>query len=213
MIRIIIVDDQMLIREGLMTILDLEDDLEIVALARDGEEGCKLTDEHKPDIVLMDIQMPNMDGLTALKYIKSKYPTIHVLILSTFLDENYIVEAMSRGASGYLLKDIDSDKMIESIRDMMKGQLILPASVASKIVNRLLEDSRLIHNLNWHESLNLTDREKEIALLLSQGYGNKEIESTLYISSGTVRNYISAIYQKLEVVNRNEAINKLNSII
>jgi DNA-binding NarL/FixJ family response regulator len=213
MIRIIIVDDQMLIREGLMTILDLEDDLEIVALARDGEEGCKLTDEHKPDIVLMDIQMPNMDGLTALKYIKSKYPTIHVLILSTFLDENYIVEAMSRGASGYLLKDIDSDKMIESIRDMMKGQLILPASVASKIVNRLLEDSRLIHNLNWHESLNLTDREKEIALLLSQGYGNKEIESTLYISSGTVRNYISAIYQKLEVVNRSEAINKLNSII
>lgn len=213
MIRIIIVDDQMLIREGLMTILDLEDDLEIVALARDGEEACKLTDEHKPDIVLMDIQMPNMDGLTALKYIKSKYPTIHVLILSTFLDENYIVEAMSRGASGYLLKDIDSDKMIESIRDMMKGQLILPASVASKIVNRLLEDSRLIHNLNWHESLNLTDREKEIALLLSQGYGNKEIESTLYISSGTVRNYISAIYQKLEVVNRSEAINKLNSII
>ena len=213
MIRIIIVDDQMLIREGLMTILDLEDDLEIVALARDGEEACKLTDEHKPDIVLMDIQMPNMDGLTALKYIKSKYPTIHVLILSTFLDENYIVEAMSRGASGYLLKDIDSDKMIESIRDMMKGQLILPASVASKIVNRLLEDSRLIHNLNWHETLNLTDREKEIALLLSQGYGNKEIASTLYISSGTVRNYISAIYQKLEVVNRSEAINKLNSII
>ena len=213
MIRIIIVDDQMLIREGLMTILDLEDDLEIVALARNGEEACKLTDEHKPDLVMMDIQMPNMDGLTALQYIKSNYPSIHVLILSTFLDENYIVEAMSKGASGYLLKDIDSDKMIESIRDMMRGQLILPATVASKIVNRLLENVRKIHNLNWYESLNLTDREKEIALLLCQGYGNKDIASTLYISPGTVRNYISAIYQKLEVENRNQAISKLKSII
>ena len=213
MIRIIIADDQMLIREGLMTILDLEDDLQIVALARDGEEACKLTDEYKPDLVMMDIQMPNMDGLAALQYIKDKYTTIHVLILSTFLDENYIVEAMSKGASGYLLKDMDSDKMIESIRDMMKGQLILPASVATKIVNRLLETSRKIHKLNWHESLNFTDREKEIALLLCQGYGNKEIASTLFISPGTVRNYISAIYQKLEVEDRSQAIIKLNSFI
>jgi DNA-binding NarL/FixJ family response regulator len=213
MIKILIADDQMLIREGLKTILDLEDDMEVVALAKDGQEAIDMTRRYKPTIIMMDIQMPNVDGITALKEIKAQSPNTHILILSTFLHEQYIVEGMANGASGYLLKDMDTDKMIESIRNTVKGQFVLSGTVASKLVNVFFGPKQEEVIDPWYIKWNLTEREKEIAELLAEGSTSKEIASKLYLTDGTVRNYISAIYQKLEVEDRYKAVEKIKEII
>ena len=211
MITIVIADDQMLIREGLKTILDLEDDMEVVGLASNGEEACALTKLHRPTLVMMDIQMPIMDGLTALKTIKQQFPHTFVLILSTFLEDHYIIEGMANGASGYLLKDMDTDKMLGAIRDTINGQFVLPSAVAAKLVTKLSEVS--IKNKELNNKLQLTEREKDLAQLIVAGYNNKEIASSLYIAEGTVRNYVSSLYSKLEVIDRVQAIVKLKGII
>ena len=211
MISIVIADDQMLIREGLKTILDLEDDMEIVGLASNGEEACALTKLHRPTLVMMDIQMPIMDGLTALKAIKQQFPDTFILILSTFLEDHYIIEGMANGASGYLLKDMDTDKMLMAIRDTINGQFVLPSAVAAKLVNKLSEVS--FKKNEGISKLQLTEREKDLAQLIIAGYNNKEIASALYIAEGTVRNYVSSLYSKLEVIDRVQAIVKLKDII
>lgn len=214
-ITIVIADDQMLTREGLKTILDLEEDIEVIGLARNGVEVCELTVKLQPDLVLMDIQMPIMDGISALKRIKQECPRTLVLILTTFVEEDYIVEGMAHGASGYMLKDMDVDRMIAAIRDTMGGQFILPAAVAAKLASRM---SQLTDNLdNWQrntlERMKLTEREKEIAHLMLKGMNNREIADSLHITEGTARNYVSSLYGKLEVVDRAQAIVRLQSII
>ncbi|WP_342472727.1 response regulator transcription factor [Metasolibacillus sp. FSL H7-0170] len=208
MITILIADDQMLIREGLKTIIDLEDDMQIVAVASNGEEAVALTKLHRPQLVLMDIQMPIMDGLTALKAIKKQFPDTFILILSTFLEENYIVNGLANGASGYLLKDMDTDKMLDSIRDTIHGQFILPSAVAVKLIAKLSQT-----NTTQTEKVELTQRELEIAKLIVEGKSNKEIAIDLYIAEGTVRNYVSNLYSKLEVIDRVQAIVKLKGYL
>lgn len=211
MITIVIADDQMLIREGLMTILDLEDDMKVVGLARNGEEAIALTKLHRPQLVMMDIQMPIMDGITALKDIKQQFPDTFILILSTFLEDHYIIDGMTSGASGYLLKDMDTDKMLAAIRDTVLGQFILPTAVAAKLVSKLSQAS--FPGYGQENTITLTERELELAKLIVEGYTNKEIASTLYIAEGTVRNYVSSLYSKLEVIDRVQAIVKLKGII
>lgn len=214
MIKIVIADDQMLTREGLRTILDLEDDLEVVGVASNGVEAIELTAKLCPDLVIMDIQMPIMDGITALKQIKQNSPQTFILILSTFLEDNYIIDGMASGASGYLLKDMDTDKMIAAIRDTVLGQFILPSAVASKLASRMLHMSHDQHHSSTSKSLKieLTDREKELAGLIMKGYNNREIAAELYIAEGTVRNYISNLYRKLDVVDRVQAIVRLQAL-
>ncbi|MFC5703268.1 response regulator [Cohnella faecalis] len=214
MITIVIADDQMLTREGLKTILDLEDDIEVVGIARNGAEACELAARLHPTLVIMDVQMPEMDGLTALKQIKQTIPETFVLILSTFLDDNYIVDGMANGASGYLLKDMDVDKMIAAIRDTVSGQFILPSAVAAKLATRMTQMAldRPSAAAN-HQSVQLTDREKELAELVMKGYSNREIAAAMYISEGTVRNYISNLYGKLEVMDRVQAIVRLQTFM
>ncbi|WP_246011195.1 response regulator [Brevibacillus nitrificans] len=213
MIRIVIADDQMLTREGLRTILDLEDDLEVVGVASNGAEACTLTEKLRPDLVILDVQMPIMDGITALKQIKQGFPQTFVLILSTFLEDQYIIDGMANGASGYLLKDMDTDKMISAIRDTVVGQFILPTAVASKLVARMselmLEQSS--PTVKKHH-FQLTEREGEIAELIMKGYNNREIASELCIAEGTARNYISNLYRKLEVDDRVQAIVRLQAL-
>lgn len=208
MITILIADDQMLVREGLKTIIDLEDDMEVVALASNGEEALTLTKIHQPKLILIDIQMPIKDGITAITEIKEYSPDTFILILSTFLEDDYIINGLANGASGYLLKDMDIDKMLSAIRETVAGQFILPSAVAAKIINRIPQ-SRMMPT----PSYKLTQRELEIAELIVAGNNNKEIANALYIAEGTVRNYVSNLYSKLEVIDRVQAIIKLREML
>lgn len=214
MISIVIADDQMLTREGLKSILDLEDDMEVIAVANNGEEACSLAASLRPSLVIMDVEMPVMNGIESLKCIKQNAPSTYVLILSTFLDDDYIVEAMACGASGYLLKDMDVDQMIACIRDTVNGKLILPTAVASKLAIRItqLTSERAIA-MSPPPEIGLTEREKELAELILKGFNNREIASAMYISEGTVRNYISNLYSKLNVVDRAQAIVRLQKLL
>ncbi|MHA6481859.1 response regulator [Paenibacillus sp. strain BS8-2] len=214
MITIVIADDQMLTREGLKTILDLEEDIEVVGVARNGAEACELAARLHPKLIVMDVQMPEMDGIQALKQIKKSLPETFVLMLSTFLDDNYIVDGMAQGASGYMLKDMDADKMIAAIRDTVSGQFILPSAVAAKLASRMMKLSVEQQAAAAVQSnVQLTDREKELARLVLKGYTNREIAAAMYISEGTVRNYISNLYSKLEVMDRVQAIVRLQTFM
>jgi len=214
MITVVIADDQMLTREGIRTILDLEDDLEVVGVARHGGEACELVARLRPTLVIMDVQMPEMDGITALKQIKQFAPETYVLMLSTFLEDDYIVEGMASGASGYLLKDMDVDRMIAAIRDTVSGQFILPSAVASKLAIRLAQMAKGQPSAQVsYASVQLTEREKELAELVIKGCNNREIATAMYITEGTVRNYISNLYGKLGVEDRVQAIMRLQSLV
>lgn len=215
MITIVIADDQMLTREGLRTILDLEDDMDVIGVAANGVEACELAEKLQPNLVMLDIQMPIMDGITALKQIKQKFPNIYILILTTFLNDDYIVDGMANGASGYLLKDMEADKMIVSIRDAISGQFILPSAVAAKLAVRMSRMAAMEHNpaKDWNFRIQLTEREKELAELIMKGYNNREISIAMNIAEGTARNYISVLYSKLNVVDRPQAIVRLQQFM
>ncbi|WP_338030917.1 response regulator transcription factor [Fervidibacillus halotolerans] len=137
MIRILIADDQALIRDGLQTIIEMEDDMEVVGVAENGHQACELTEKLKPDLVLMDIKMPGMDGIESTRWIKEHVPDTVVLILTTFSEEKYIIDGLIGGAAGYLVKDLSADKIISSIRDAVQGQFMLPATIAAKLSARL----------------------------------------------------------------------------
>jgi len=206
----------MLIREGLRTILNLEDDLEVIGVAKNGEEACEMVEAFGPDLVLLDIQMPIMDGISALKRIKRCRPDIFVLILTTFIETDSIVEGMAHGAGGYMLKDMDADKMIAAIRDTVSGQFFLPATVAAKLaarMNRMIVEGSEHLQKNSPVYIRLTVREEELARLMLKGLNNREIADTLRIAEGTARNYISNLYSKLGVVDRSQAIVRLQTLI
>lgn len=198
MIRVLIADDQKILREGLRALLGMKEDISVVGEAGDGREACELARQTKPDVVLMDIRMPQMDGVEATKVIKSELPKTAVIMLTTFDDDEYVIKAMTYGASGYLLKDIDSDKLIEAVRDGVNGSIILPGRIAAKITSRL--------SGSGGASYDFSEREKEIILLLTAGKSNAEIAKALYLSTGTVKNYVSQIYLKLGVKDRANAV-------
>src|SRR5690554_4439954 len=137
LIRTIIADDQVLIRDGLQTIIEMQDDMEIVGIAENGKQACELVAEYKPDLVLMDIKMPIVDGIEGTRWIKQHVPETIVLILTTFADEQYIIDGLVGGATGYLVKDLSAEKIVSSIRDAVQGQFVLPAAIAAKLSARL----------------------------------------------------------------------------
>ncbi|MED0672443.1 response regulator transcription factor [Aneurinibacillus aneurinilyticus] len=211
MIKILIADDQTLMREGLRTILDLEDDMHVVGTAGNGQETYEMVHKLMPDIVLMDIKMPVMDGIESTKKIKKKFPQTIVLILTTFAEDEYIIEGLANGASGFLLKDMQGDKLIATIRDAARGQMMLPAVIAAKLAARLSHFSSqaqsAIHTERLKEQgIELSEREKEIASLMLLGMSNRQIAKSLFISEGTVKNYISVIYTKIGTNERSKAI-------
>lgn len=207
-IKIMIVDDQRLMREGLKTILELEEDLNVVKLAENGKDALDKIADVEPDVILMDIRMPIMDGVECTKIIKQKYPSVKVLILTTFDDDEFIIDALINGAVGYILKDLSSEKLVEAIRDAYNGNSIMQPEVASKVIahiaGRTKESVQSNTSNEISTKLDLTDREKEILKLVGKGMSNKEISKTLYISEGTVKNYISNLYSKLEVDDRSK---------
>lgn len=218
MIDILIADDHTLMRDGLQTILNLEDDLRVVASAGNGAEALALTEKHRPHVILMDIQMQGMNGIECTKQIKQNFPETIILILTTFAEDDYIVEALAGGAAGFLLKDMPGDKLIQSVRDAVKGQFMLPSVIAAKLASRLLSSTaggllRLDSVLNKTGSITFSEKEKTIALLMLEGKSNREMAELLFMSEGTVKNYVSAIYAKIGTNDRNIAVMTLQGLL
>ena len=204
MIKVMLVDDQTLLREGLNTIIDFQDEMEVTAQASNGREAVDICLSSPPDIILMDIRMPEMNGVEAVRIIKEENPNIKIIMLTTFDDDDYVVDAIYYGAEGYLLKDIETEKLLGFIRDVARGETVLPSNIAMKLAKRIKEERTPNYRINLDVD-ELTNRETEIGLLLAEGLTNAEISEKLYLSNGTVKNYISAIYSKLNTSNRTKA--------
>jgi len=203
-IRVLLVDDQRLMRDGLRILLELESDLEIVGEAEHGEaaiEGYRL---HSPDVVLMDIRMPGINGVEATRRIKSTWPEARILILTTFDDDEYVFEGLRAGALGYLLKDVSGSDLANAIRTVASGGALIEPSVARKVVAefaRLTPTSSTLKNL----ADPLSAREIEILKVLARGYTNKEIAAHLHLAEGTVKNYVTSILSKIGARDRTQA--------
>ena len=202
-IRVLLADDQTIIRDGLRALLEAHADIQVVGEAGNGRMAHEKTLALKPDIVLMDIRMPEMDGVEATRLIKHDCAATMVIILTTFDDDEYIIKAMTYGASGYLLKDIGSEKLVEAIRDGLAGNIILPGRIAAKITSHLTPGAGTMPDVRPDD---FTDREIQVIRLLTQGKSNQEIAQALYLSLGTVKNYISQIYLKINVNDRANAV-------
>ncbi|MDF2591133.1 MAG: two component transcriptional regulator, LuxR family [Clostridia bacterium] len=207
-IRVLITDDQRLMREGLKTILDLEQDLTVVDLAENGRDALDKIADTQPDVILMDIRMPVMDGVECTGIIKQQYPDIKVIILTTFDDDEFIIDALKNGAVGYLLKDLSSDKLVSAIRDAYNGNSIMQPEIAAKVIAHITgtmkEPARNNTTSEPKYAEELTSRERDVLQLVGKGMSNSEISRKLYISEGTVKNYISNLYAKLEVDDRSK---------
>lgn len=202
MIRLIICDDQEVVCQGLKAILSTAENLEVAGIANNGVEALELLETHAVDVVLMDLKMPIMNGIHATKAIKEKYPQIKILVLTTYDADAWLFDAIRNGADGYLLKDTSREALIQAIEEIVAGNTPVDTKVAGKLFHQLARQA-----LPGDSTLgqNLSDREKEILKLISQGMANAEIAQTLYLSEGTVRNYVSAILEKLEVEDRTQA--------
>ncbi len=198
-IKILIVDDQKLIRQGLKTLLELEDDFKVVGELSNGKEVVSAYERLKPDVVLMDIRMPEMDGVQATRAIVTQFENAKIIILTTFNEDEYLFEAIRAGAVGYLLKDVSSEELSKAIRVVHSGGALIQPDVAKKL---LKEFSSLEKPVKSNLNIDLTDREKEIVILISRGLTNSEIADKLYLSEGTIKNYITNILAKLGAKNR-----------
>ncbi|MCY6483432.1 response regulator transcription factor [Clostridium aestuarii] len=196
--KIIIADDDRLITDSLNLILEFEEDFEVVGIAANGEEAVKLCKKYCPDIVLMDVRMPVLDGVLATREIKSEQQNIKIIILTTFKDDEYISAAIKNGAEGYILKNQSSDSIIESIRTVYNGNGVFQSEVLSSIMSMIKNDKK---NLN---KIKLSEREFGILTLIGEGLSNKEISQKLYLSEGTVRNYVTNLLEKLQLRDRTQ---------
>lgn len=211
-IKVLLADDQSILADGIKSVLSSCDEFEIVGIAHDGFEALELVEKTLPDVVLMDIRMPNMNGVIATQEVKRRHPETKVLILTTFDDSDYILNAINNGASGYLLKDTSAAALIDAIKNAYAGDTILPA----KIAKRIADAARLVSNdreIKLKRAFSLSDRETEIALMIYEGFTNKQVASALKLTDGTARNYISSIYVKLGADNRTKAVEKMRKTI
>ena len=211
-IKILLADDQSILADGLMSVLSACEDFEVVGIASNGVEAVEKTALLKPDVVLMDIRMPEMNGVVATKEVKRVRPETKVLVLTTFDDTEYILGAINNGASGYLLKDTSLTALTDAIKNAYAGDTILPAKIARSIASaaRLVSNDRQI---KLKQQFSFSEREVEIALMLYDGFTNKQIASALKLTDGTARNYISTLYEKIECGSRSEAVSKLREAI
>lgn len=205
-IKVLIADDQTLMRDGLKTILELEEGIEVVGMAENGIQAYELAEKLSPDVVLMDIRMPLLDGVESTRIIKKNNPAIVVIMLTTFDDDEYIIQALQYGASGYFLKDIQGNKLIQAIRESVTGNMLMPSNIAVKLATRLSQISNNEPITSKCNDLEFSVREQEIATLMVKGYSNKQIASALCISEGTTKNYISIIYSKIGTNDRTKAV-------
>ncbi|MGD2164287.1 MAG: response regulator transcription factor [Anaerolineae bacterium] len=202
-LRILLVDDHLLFRKGLMRLLDVQPDFSVVGEARDGLEAVEEARRLRPDLVLMDINMPNCDGLEATGRIKAQMPEVKVVMLTVSDDEQDLVTAVKRGADGYLLKDLQPEELFEQLRRIGQGEAPLSRGMTGKLLNQLARRGRAVSKST--ASGVLSDRECEVLALVVEGLTNQEVGEELGIARNTVKNHLRSIYSKLDVKNRTEA--------
>ncbi|MEN9562157.1 MAG: hypothetical protein RIR73_401 [Chloroflexota bacterium] len=200
--KILLCDDQAVIRDGMEMLLQLEKDFQIVGSAQDGFEAVELAAKKQPDLILMDLKMPGMNGIEATREICKKHPNIKILVLTTYDDDEWVFDAIRAGASGYLLKDTSRQKIIEAIRGTMEGKSFVDPAVAGKLLNQVANNQTQPASILKNK---LTERELDVLRLLAKGMTNTDIAGTLHLSEGTVRNHVSAILEKLGVSDRTQA--------
>ncbi|MCU6792870.1 response regulator transcription factor [Paenibacillus sp. WQ 127069] len=216
-LKVLIVEDDALLRSGLELIIASEEDMEVSGAAQNGLEAVKFLNASSPDIVLMDVQMPEMDGLACIREIRKRNAELPILILTTFNEEEYIFQGLADGANGYLIKGLDFEKLVQAIRDTVNHQFILPAQVAAKVAkyamknNQFIKEKRLKHFFETDDLFSET--EHQIIAMLLQRLSNKEMGDTLFFTEGTIKNKLTVIYDKLGVNNRQDAIHRLENSI
>jgi DNA-binding NarL/FixJ family response regulator len=200
-IRVVVVDDQLLLREGIATLLQADPRIQVVGLGANGQEAIELVDQYRPAVVLMDIRMPILDGIQAIREIKARWPTVRVVILTSFVYDGYVVEGLMAGADGYLLKDSSPAGLVAGIVAVASGQKVMEPTVASQVAGLLSK-----HSAERERYDGLTQRELQMVAMIARGLVAKEIAHELHISEKTVRNHISNIYGKLGIFDRSQAV-------
>jgi DNA-binding NarL/FixJ family response regulator len=201
-VKLVIADDHVLIREGIKKLLELEDSLEILGLASDGNEAIELVETLKPDVILLDINMPHLSGIEALKIIKNEYPATKVIMLTIHEDAEYLIETVNIGAEGYVLKDADVSSLVKAILKVNSGDIYIHPTLSGILIKEYKKKDQQQEEIN---NSSLTRREYEVIKLISKGYNNKEIATELFISEKTVKNHVSNIFKKIKVTDRTQA--------
>jgi NarL family two-component system response regulator LiaR len=199
-IRILVVDDESVVRDGVVAILSLQPDMEVVGDARNGIEAVKLAHKTKPNVILLDMVMPEQDGLVTIPKLKEILPESKILVLTSFAESDRVYQAVKSGALGYLLKDATRMQLLQAIRDVSKGQASIQPSIALKVIHEMDHPSQLLYTANP-----LTPREHETLRLIARGLSNQEIADTLVVHERTVAKYVSSILEKLQLANRTQA--------
>ncbi|MCB9076930.1 MAG: response regulator transcription factor [Anaerolineaceae bacterium] len=200
--KVVICDDQAIIRDGLEMLLKLEKDIEVLGQAQDGSEAVEMVQKTQPDLVLMDLKMPGLNGIEATRQIRAHYPHTKVLVLTTYDDDEWVFDAIRAGASGYLLKDTPREEVIKAVRGTVTGKTFLDPAVAGKVLTQVAGSHAHASTLLTDK---LTEREADVLRLVARGFTNADIAERLHLSEGTVRNHVSAIFAKLEVSDRTQA--------
>jgi len=204
-IRVLLCDDQLIVTEGLRIILGSVSDISVVGAAHDGAEAVDLVAKERPDLVLMDLRMPVMNGIQATRKISTEYPACRVLVLTTYDDDEWVLDAIRAGAAGYLLKDTPRDQLIAAIRGTVAGATHIDPNVAGKLLKQVANPSAAPSEHNSSVGADLSEREREILRLVADGLSNAEIAERLHLSKGTVQNYMSSLFAKLDVTDRTQA--------
>lgn len=202
MVRVLICDDQDIVREGMHAILKTSPEIEVVGFASDGAEALEVIPSAKPDVVLMDLKMPIMNGIQATQQIRLRYPHVQVLVLTTYDADEWVFDAIRSGAAGYLLKDTPREAIITAIKGTAAGKTHVDPNVAGKLFNQV---SKISTTTNTTMAAKLSERERQVLSLLARGLSNADIAAQMYLSEGTVRNHVSSILDKLEVADRTQA--------
>ncbi len=200
--KVVICDDQAIVRDGLEMLLKLETDIDVVGSAEDGAAAVEMVGRKQPDIVLMDLKMPIMNGVEATRQIRAKYPEVKVLVLTTYDDDEWVFDAIKAGASGYLLKDTPRDEVVRAVKGTVAGKTYVDPVVAGRVLGQVADEQTQSATMVTDK---LTDREMEILRALARGLNNTDIAHQLFLSEGTVRNHVSAILAKLGVSDRTQA--------